>query len=527
MRVVDLITQLEKEPGTKIKLCSTHSKINQALEPYDNETACHILLEANKLIKSNPSVAINIHNLIDSNSLHYRKMLRESPDGAEEPIPEHLGDLLSFNERASQLTYRCQRTDYVIKLDTPPTKDLDVVQKIFHDAGDAYQKFDDSEAFNYLLNLIKKSVVDAPEDRRYLFRRDPPLLQDKSINTSKTQRRYDALAKLLSVNNKTSPCVAVTMFNKRLVISANPPKPVASKDDIILFLQKKIEILREFLTYFPIDETTPKKTQIINHAQYSINELVSRQCGGIAGALVNNEGLEPQAKYAPTHAKTINSLVRSLLKLRVDFLTDKGQIKDLCDAIFLPFLFVKGNKFGEHAEQLIIKHLFSLAPAEVPQVVIHIGINKQCCYDCAMVMNEFSSQVSVRGYTLNKFPGVIRRNECVIDRNTANFSEKSSPSHPDSASEPEFDENLEDEFATLRQHKMTRAELDAIKQEARLRMRDLPTVPRIIAGHDGAYNVRNLVTTRPFPSARATPFFFTLTPTGVATAENPPTLGKK
>lgn len=474
------------------------SNINAMLEPYDQRAIERILTKARELYR-NPISIHHIKQAIDMESLSVCSSIGLPIAPARPPMGDYL--LLTDN----QLDYRCGKRLYTVPREKIDDEALRNITTLFASVGRDFQLFDDAVKMRPLLDFIKQGFRGETADiSKYIFRRDPPLMSNSALDVTKTQRRYDALAKLLSVDSNVSACVALTVFEGKLVISANPPRPSSdvTQDIIVEYLSRKLALIGAFLRL-------PNSRDLYNIAKNTVDELNLPDCGGVSMSVHKFNSVSPSKYTERAHSERVkSSLTTELLKLRADFQSGVVDVKELCDAILNPFVFARGSRYGEHAEQLIIKYVFRSDRERAFEGKIHIGIDKQCCYDCAQVMQEYSKFVAVRGYGCNKFPATIRRDEVVIDPAVAASEEKLDAAHPESDSEPELDER---EIKQLRE--LPQRELRLLRAQGLAKLRALPPVPSIVPRGE----VVDLSRT-PFPTAPKSRFFSAARPTGAVGA---------
>ncbi|KTC65873.1 hypothetical protein Lade_0531 [Legionella adelaidensis] len=271
------------------------------------------------------------------------------------------------------------------------------------------------------------------------------------------QRRMDSLSRLISLDNKYTPCTAVAFYKGELILSSNSPADI-SDDQLADWLAAKIGIIQEFLHPL-LDDLKPGSQPNLKTIQFStrarllatesVLKLMNPEIGGI-GQVVPAQHRKIERKTPTAH------LVNALLKLGkhcvLGVLTNgkKGFTEDELKALLAPnsTIVVQNRQVLTreqlHAEQAILYYLRHHTDFKASGTPINIGISKLCCRDCHNVLNR-EKQTSHRGSHGVKFPNVYD-----IDTQQLASSERTRLDADlcasDSDSDCDFLPQLEDDF---------------------------------------------------------------------------------
>lgn len=243
-----------------------------------------------------------------------------------------------------------------------------------------------------------------------------------AVNNSIELRRMDSLSRLLSLDTKYTPCVAVTFYKGELITSSNAPKEQMTDDELADCLTKKMEIIQEFITSLIKDVpigSQPNITKIQFSARArllateAVIKIIKESNGGVG------EVIPTTASNRHEHRKnTVAHLQNALLKLGQHCLLGvltKGKkgftLEEINTLLNESMTIITPNteeleKKQLHAEQAILYYLneytdFSLNPS----AKVHLGISKLCCQACHTVLNR-EDKSTHRGTHGMKFPNV-------------------------------------------------------------------------------------------------------------------------
>lgn len=289
-----------------------------------------------------------------------------------------------------------------------------------------------------------------------------------ALDDSIELRRMDSLSRLLSLDTKYTPCIAVTFYKSELITSSNAPKEQMTDDELADCLTRKMEIIQEFINTLIKDVpigSQPDITKIQFSARArllateAVTKIIKESNGGVGEVIPTT----PSNRHE--HRKnTVAHLQNALLKLGQHCLLGvltkgtKGfkleEINTLLNesmTIITPNTEELGRK-QLHAEQAILYYLneytdFSLSPS----AKVHLGISKLCCQACHTVLNR-EDKSTHRGTHGMKFPNVYDIDtqdfyQGIDTKLGADLCPEDSDSDCDDFSDSE--ESIEDEIPTI------------------------------------------------------------------------------
>lgn len=239
---------------------------------------------------------------------------------------------------------------------------------------------------------------------------------DKTVE----QRRMDSLARLLTVDNSITPCIAVAFYEGKLIVASNSPKE-KTKEELEEYILQKMAIIRTFLTELAKDVTIEPDKIDVTKIQFSmrarllahraIRHLIAQDCGGLGDLL------PPQADRRRFNIE--EHLKNALFKVGQAYLlslyTDgkKGLSREDAQALSttpITIVIPKGTELKQelHAEQAILYYLRNFTEFEKKPTVnrINIGISKLCCQACHTVLSRRADKIAYRGSHGVGFPNV-------------------------------------------------------------------------------------------------------------------------
>ncbi len=239
------------------------------------------------------------------------------------------------------------------------------------------------------------------------------------------QRRYDSLARLLSMKKSFSVCSAVTIVYGKLLIAANSGGE-ASSSELAMILMKKLAIIRKFLNTLLenqgilINDTVFSELVEIHLDElidtggtFQNRDLLSQAMVKLARATI--PGREPASEHFGAADYFSESECNAILhETSYDILLPEGKknvndpsetaagmtsfeiTSDLMKTVFYPFSGFPTSVLVKHfhAEQLIIYYLLNayfinLHGTEDDK--IRLGISKLCCKTCDSVIRRYAN----------------------------------------------------------------------------------------------------------------------------------------
>ncbi|NDH09218.1 MAG: hypothetical protein EBY16_06310 [Gammaproteobacteria bacterium] len=244
------------------------------------------------------------------------------------------------------------------------------------------------------------------------------------IEVGKAQRIMDSLARLLTLDERITPCVAVTIYEGQLIVASNS----SLTDPLIVqgILQAKMGIIRDFLKSVrdstPVDYDDLKKS-----AAEAIGKL--KVISGL-GNLTPKDTKRCHLKRRKSSTHLINALVKISAHFLLGHLTNghegfnNEQLKALLSEDILILTSAPKNDLIMHAEQAILLALTTnekfVSFKDAPDKSVGFGISKLCCESCRKSLNEYK-MVTYRGAHGRFFPRVlnINTNEESLGESTA------------------------------------------------------------------------------------------------------------
>ena len=241
------------------------------------------------------------------------------------------------------------------------------------------------------------------------------------------QRRMDSFSRLLSVDVKYTPCIAVALYNGEIIVSSNAPNPKEQMTDSQLSdcLVKKMSLIQEFLRELTKDvvvgsQPNVSKIQFSARAKLlatkAVLEIIAPENGGVGKVVPMVKGNRHKDRKID-----IDHMRNALLKLGQHCLFSlltvgkKGfnseELFALLKADSTTVVTPNTKVLKEHqlhAEQAILSYLrentdFTSKPSAKK---VHLGISKLCCQACHEVLNRYDAVISYRGSHGMKFPNV-------------------------------------------------------------------------------------------------------------------------
>jgi hypothetical protein len=341
-----------------------------------------------------------------------------------------------------------------------------------------YMGLSDEDIIKYAVPTIismEREGKCSKEDLKTAIQKHPDikLLPDPvrhAVNDSIELRRMDSLSRLLSLDTKYTPCVAVTFYKGELIASSNAPNPKEQMTDDALAdcFARKMEIIQEFVTNLVKD--TPVGSQPdITKIQFSararllataaVIKIIKESNGGVGEVIPTTRSNRHEHRQ-----NTVAHLQNALLKLGqhclLGVLTEgkKGFKLEEIDTLLNESMTIitpntdllKGKQL--HAEQSILYYLNEYTDfSSTPSAKVHLGISKLCCQACHAVLNR-EDKSTHRGTHGMKFPSVydIGTQDLYQGFNTklgADLCPEDSDSDCDNFSDSE--ESIEDEIPTV------------------------------------------------------------------------------
>lgn len=332
----------------------------------------------------------------------------------------------------------------------------------------------------------KKSVNDFLEVRSISILPDPVRHEiDKSVG----QRRMDSLSRLLSIDNHISPCVAVTCYDGKLIVSSNSPMG-KTKDELGDYFNKKLHIIRRFLSRLAKDANIDEGSGDTVKIEFSVlaqilveravSELVKEENGGVGDIVPSGAHRHPNRNNIKQHLRV------ALLKLGQSYLLglytqgkrglsqqELQAFSDTTDVIMVtPVKEVLGDQ-QLHAEQAILYYLRHFTDFETDSTqTVNIGISKLCCAACLNVLSK-AEKIAFRGTHGMPFPNVYDIDtDSVYHAPATKMGREACPS--DSESECELYEDESD----------TEVNVDEFKMALLDELLSTPTKKQAFAGED-------------------------------------------
>ncbi len=295
-----------------------------------------------------------------------------------------------------------------------------------------YMGLSDEDMVNYAIPTIlamEKAGQCSKEEIKRAIGEHPnisllPLPVRHAVDGSVKLRRMDSLSRLLSLDTKYTPCVAVTFYNGELIASSNTPNPKETMTDgeLAECFARKMGIIQDFLNSLIKDaqvgsQPNIKKIQFSTRARLLAVEAVTKIIAEANGGVGDVVPTTPTSRHQERH-HTISHLQNALLKLGqhciLGVLTNGAQgysledIKTLLNpeiTVVTPETSVlEGQQL--HAEQAILYYLRTYTDLNNTLTTgVPIGISKLCCQACHHVLSK-DDKTTHRGTHGMKFPSV-------------------------------------------------------------------------------------------------------------------------
>lgn len=268
---------------------------------------------------------------------------------------------------------------------------------------------------------LKRFIDEHPEIRKL------PLPMRHAVDKTPDQRRMDSLARLLSVDNKYTPCVAMAFYQGELIVSSNSPNPreLMRESALADCLARKMGLIQNFLIKMTQNIAVGSQPDI-KEIQFSsrtrilatetILQITHPQNGGVGDVVPSNKEARHKQRGS-VHLHLENALLKLARHCLLGIYTKgkKGFSLAELDALLkadtltvvMPNTEVlqKGNM---HAEQAILYYLQNYTDYnEAPLAErLNIGISKLCCQACHAVLSRQEDKISYRGSHGMNFPSV-------------------------------------------------------------------------------------------------------------------------
>lgn len=230
----------------------------------------------------------------------------------------------------------------------------------------------------------------------------------------------DGLSRLLSLDLKYTPCVAVTFYKGKLIASSNSPQKMSVKD-LEACMARKMGVVQDFLNELLKDVEFGSEPDA-DHVQFSIRArlqatkavLKIMADNGVGDVVPKNK--DSRHKNRQTEAAHLqNALLKIGQHCLLGFLTAGKKGFNLLElnallsdtmTVITPNTEVMGRK-QLHAEQSILYYLRNFTNfTEDPTTTVNLGISKLCCKACHTVLERDKEKTVHRGTHGMKFPNV-------------------------------------------------------------------------------------------------------------------------
>lgn len=340
--------------------------------------------------------------------------------------PQEFLDLLQKDNTCKTIskTMACSAYYYLVSqknLDDSVIKAEIIPKLIKFCSQNPYKHWDKDSLKNYLGELIEKEKISSLS---------APIrtIQDNS----QEQRRLDSVARLLSLSDEYTHCVALACIHETLFIAYNKSRQYEEKTLQKLILAK-LNTISEFLYSLRPDNIThySESIDVTLTAKASYNAINSVQVlldsGGV-GTIISSDPKKRKLK-CQTHFEHLYS---ALLKVGHYYLlgvyTEGRQgfnqaFINAIDGLAIQFIDNAPNNIPLHAEQAVVyhyKHNVQGKNGLYESKPIHIGVSKLCCLVCANVLQR-DDNFSFRGGHGIFFPNVATYNgeNILLDKTVA------------------------------------------------------------------------------------------------------------
>ncbi|MDF1654532.1 MAG: hypothetical protein P1U34_05415 [Coxiellaceae bacterium] len=242
---------------------------------------------------------------------------------------------------------------------------------------------------------------------------------ERTIHRSdKRIRRLDHLAKLLAPNEEISPCLAVAITARGIIVSSNRTRRPSEykKSTIHSFVENRLHILRElFYAYYDCKDATIRESLL----QQAARDLEAT--GGICNLTVS----DTKKRRHPTH-KQLDNLVSILRKVTLSVLKESEATAGFTDvekyilSSAKPAIFLYPDEIYEkevggslHAEQVLVHFIEADGAHEYFYEPLPIGITKLACSDCDRILRA-KPYIAFRGSHGMSYPGVVDTNTSAV-----------------------------------------------------------------------------------------------------------------
>ncbi len=249
--------------------------------------------------------------------------------------------------------------------------------------------------------------------------------QREYFTNERLVRRMDSLARLLSLQSKTSVCTAVTMHGGQLFIGANVSGDTLQADMVDAF-KSRVQVLRQFINELNREEIALDNPNLGYKIEQCVHQLVafggtSKPMPMLKQALFKVVDALRNRRITPGSVNYFSPAERHALltseNLTILLAEGKRYKKEKVPNYFVAYQFA--GLSGEpqllkhlvsqalqrlivkdfHAEQLIVYYFqkrlgLDLNAADAEK--IRIGITKLCCETCGSTLSQFA-RISVRG----------------------------------------------------------------------------------------------------------------------------------
>lgn len=279
--------------------------------------------------------------------------------------------------------------------------------------------------------LFDKGIKPLPNPEKKFF-------VDKEHPLYAKLRRYDRLARLIAPKDSITPCVALTFFNGKLIISTNTPKDL-SVDELTTFITKKLQRINEFLEIldddierYKNDDLQIKEKKICfstdaieKHCKKALEKLMDKDHGGYSESVMFNS--KETEKLTPKE-----SLEKALLKIGAAYLYgrygdhERGFTEEELDALTnLDVLFLVPKMKSYLTEELKLlekqcdtKKLIEYHHKEKEKTkIIYLSPNvEQCCKEeiCDIETKNLHAEQVLYYYLHDKLDLYLKDNQLCI-----------------------------------------------------------------------------------------------------------------
>lgn len=296
-------------------------------------------------------------------------------------------------------------------------------------------------------------------------KRPAPITRLLIPNNETIVRRMDSLARLLSLDQKLSPCVSVMLWHGEMIIASNR-KPTAEAKVLADFLSNKAAILQEFLT---------KKLVELQGDDCRLKPETVLQIISVIDQLLANGSADysicDQNATSPRTSNLFERLLQDLCKVSVYYLKgrkncsaaaagvpprllDEGFDASELEALTNPRVVLLVGHPDEHAEQLLVHYYDEgvvLKDKARIESAIPLGITKLCCWGCAEFLDQ-REEFKVRGTHKGAYKlTLVGHASPSVPKRAEKPETKGSLVHEDSDSEVDVYSTRESKLAVARQ----------------------------------------------------------------------------